>query len=120
MAYVGLGARSSQVLHERRRFLYVCSLSLYLATSMPALVRYAYPRLGRLVPSALFRHRFDALARIGDVETPTMLLSGQNDKHVPIKMMDDLFEASGATIKCIERFPSGTLSHALVRDGGEK
>ena len=64
-------------------------------TSLEAMAGTLYP----FVPGFLFwrlRGRFDTLARVKEVNVPTMVVHGTEDEIVPFRMGKDLMEAAGS------------------------
>jgi uncharacterized protein len=60
-------------------------------TSVAAVAQLHYP----LVPAALLvRDRFDALSRIGRIQSPLLVLHGERDRVVPIRFGRRLFDAA--------------------------
>ena len=64
-------------------------------TSIQGMAQKIHPVVSKLVPLGLVvRSRFDALAKIGQVHTPVMVLHGDQDDMIPIEMGRELFEAA--------------------------
>ena len=64
-------------------------------TSIQGMARKVYPVVSKVVPLGLVvQSRFDALAKIGQVRTPVMVLHGDQDDMIPIEMGRELFEAA--------------------------
>ena len=64
-------------------------------TSIQGMAQKLHPVVSKLVPLGLVvQSRFDALAKIGQVRTPVMVLHGDQDDMIPIEMGRELFEAA--------------------------
>ena len=64
-------------------------------TSIQGMAQKVYPVVSKVVPLGLVvQSRFDALAKIGQVRTPVMVLHGDQDDIIPIEMGRELFEAA--------------------------
>ncbi|MCH7626256.1 MAG: alpha/beta hydrolase [Chloroflexi bacterium] len=64
-------------------------------TSIQGMAQKVYPVVSKVVPLGLVvQSRFDALAKIGQVRTPVMVLHGDQDDMIPIEMGRELFEAA--------------------------
>ena len=64
-------------------------------TSIQGMAQKTYPVVSKLVPLGLIvQSRFDAIAKIGQVHTPVMVLHGDQDDMIPIEMGRELFEAA--------------------------
>lgn len=61
--------------------------------SIPCLARRIYPFL----PVWPFlRTRYDSLSRIGQIDTPLLILPGDSDEIIPLEVGKKLFEAAGS------------------------
>ena len=65
-------------------------------TSIRAMARRSYPFLPVGILIRLVEARYDALARIGSISSPLMVVHGSNDEIAPIKFGRELFEAARA------------------------
>lgn len=66
-------------------------------TSIDAMARRMRGRLTSLIPTSwLVRSKFDSLSKIGNINSPLMLLHGDRDDIVPIEMAHELFAAANA------------------------
>ena len=63
-------------------------------TSIRAMAKSAYPYLPVGILASLIQARYDSLSKIGNVRTSLMVLHGDIDEIVPIKLGRELFDAA--------------------------
>lgn len=62
----------------------------------------------RFFPSWMFRDKYENISKVSKLQCAALYLSGEVDELVPCSMMTELFLNTSSTLKCIERFPTGT------------
>lgn len=62
----------------------------------------------RWLPYWMFRDKYNSISKVPRIQCAALFLSGEVDELVPCSMMTELFQATTSTMKCIERFPTGT------------
>ena len=63
-------------------------------TSVVGMARGTYPAWLVRVLTPLIDARYDTLSKMGDIESPVMIIHGEQDEIVPINMAHELFEAA--------------------------
>jgi pimeloyl-ACP methyl ester carboxylesterase len=77
-------------------------------TSILGMSEERHPTVAAFLPMRmLIRHPFDSLQKIGGLKIPVLLIHGDKDAKIPIKMMDELYEAA----------PPGRKDHQVIRGG---
>lgn len=76
-------------------------------TSIPDMSKHLFKYLKQL-PSWCYKNKYPSIDRVKSITTPTLFLSGLADQLVPPKHMSKLYNVSGAYVKRIETFETGT------------
>ncbi|CAB4061395.1 ABHD13 [Lepeophtheirus salmonis] len=78
-------------------------------TSVPDIARELFNfRVVQWIPSWFYKNQFLSRWKVRKMTTPALFLSGGADALIPSKMMKELFEACGSTVKRLAKFPNGT------------
>jgi len=85
-------------------------------TSIPEISRHLFSWLKRL-PTWCYKNIFPSVDVIRTVRVPTLFLSGLADQLVPPRQMMKLYNVSGAFVKRIETFESGTHNETWQAHG---
>lgn len=78
----------------------------------------AHEITGGLIPSAMLSQKFDSLAKIAQVRMPVLVVHGQDDRYVPPRFSEALYEAA-PTPKRLLLVPNGSHNNSLIVGGPE-
>ncbi|XP_041360811.1 protein ABHD13-like [Gigantopelta aegis] len=71
----------------------------------------------KYVPTWCFKNQFQSLKLIPRIRLPTLFLSGLGDQLVPPRMMKDMYEHSGSSLKQFSQFEQGTHNETWTCPG---
>jgi len=84
--------------------------------SIPEMAKHLFYWLKSL-PTWCYKNKYLSIDHVKDIKTPTLFLSGLSDQLVPPKQMMKLYNLSGACLKRIEYFESGTHNETWTSQG---
>ncbi|KAJ8666870.1 hypothetical protein QAD02_008532 [Eretmocerus hayati] len=87
-------------------------------TSIPdmALVLIKF-RILQYLPLFCYKNKFLSLSKVRSLGVPALFISGRQDKLVPPKMMDELYEACSSSFKRKIQIPDGTHNETWNKSG---
>eukprot|EP00096_Caligus_rogercresseyi_P001896 TRINITY_DN1332_c0_g1_i1.p1 TRINITY_DN1332_c0_g1~~TRINITY_DN1332_c0_g1_i1.p1 ORF type:complete len:413 (+),score=113.55 TRINITY_DN1332_c0_g1_i1:148-1386(+) len=78
-------------------------------TSVPDIARELFNfKIVLMIPSWFYKNQFLSRWKVRKMTTPALFLSGGSDALIPSKMMKELYEACGSSLKRLAKFPDGT------------
>ncbi|KAH3712381.1 protein ABHD13-like [Dreissena polymorpha] len=84
-------------------------------TSLPEMAKMLIKtNLLDMLPSVCHKNQFYSIMKIQKVMIPTLFLSGQADELIPPKMMQDLYQRSGSSLKRLVPFERGTHNETCL------